>query len=135
MVVLMCAPQDAYQCTRHVSGVEKHDTILSCNKSDTNSHYHTETCTARLMHIGNQPKAHIRQGTLAGREALTPKNSAHDHHLVRIELPVHLPGTGVGRCIMSIKKELAHQSGQFFTVRQQRQHCAAQSWLHRRCSN
>ena len=36
MVVLMCAPQDAYQCTRHVSGVEKHDTILSCNKSDTN---------------------------------------------------------------------------------------------------
>ena len=61
MVVLMCAPQDAYQCTRHVSGVEKHDTILSCNKSDTNSHYHTETFTARLMHIGNQPKAHIRQ--------------------------------------------------------------------------
>ena len=77
----------------------------------------------------------LGRGTLAGREALTPKNSAHDHHLVRIELPVHLPGTGVGRCIMLIKKELAHPSGQFFPVRQQRQHCAAQSWLHRRCSN
>ena len=77
----------------------------------------------------------LDRGTLAGREAPAPMMSAHSHHVVRIELPVHLPGTWVVRLIMSMEKELARRAGQFFPAPKPRERCAAQSWLHRRCSN